>query len=283
MNFLHWLYGILYYKSAVPSLFGVFHIALIVVSVAAIIFAVWALSGVGESEFRKFLLVIWIILVILEVYREIAFSLSLENGSFVWDYAWYQFPFQLCGTPLYVIPIVIFAPDGKLRRACLSFLAVWSLFGGLTVMVYPAEIFISYIGICLQSYFHHAIQVLIGIVIAVRIAKTSRLDKGFFLSGLCVFLVLFGMAMAMNYLAHHIMTAGSIDEEFNMFFISPYYRCALPILSEIQKIVPYPVFLLTYLLGFTLIAWVIFGLEKILTDKFVKTRLYNENYSKNRE
>ena len=273
VDFLHSLYNILFYKTAVPFLFGVFHITAIIVSLLAIIFAVRALSDVGERVFRKFLLALWVILLILEVYREVAFSLTLVNGEFVWNYAWYQFPFQLCGTPLYVIPIVVFAPEGKFRRACMSFLAVWSLFGGLTVMVYPAEIFVSQIGISIQSYFHHAMQVLIGVVIAVREARSRRLNFRFFMRGSYVFLTLFGIAMLMNIVAYRILSANDINDSFNMFFISPYYSCSLPILSEIQKIAPYPVFLLIYLLGFGLIAGVIFCLERVITYKFVKNEV----------
>ena len=140
-------------------------------------------------------------------------------------------------------------------------------------MFYPAEIFVSYVGICIQSYFHHAVQVLVGVVIAVRTARENKLDRRFFLGGTYVFLVLFGIAMLMNEAGHRLLVANAIDDSFNMFFISPYYPCSLPVLSEVQKITPYPVFLLTYLLGFTLIAGVIFCLEKILTYKFVKTEV----------
>ena len=273
VDFLHSLYHILFYKTAVPPLFGGLHIALLILSIVAIVFAVFAIKDARERVFRKFLIVIWIALVILEVYREIAFSLSVVNGEFIWDYAWYQFPFQLCGTPLYVIPIVAFAPEGRLRRACMSFLAVWSLFGGLTVMLYPAEIFVSQIGISLQSYFHHAMQVLIGVVICVREARSRRLNSRFFMRGSYVFLTLFGMAMLMNPVAYRILEARGIDDSFNMFFVSPYYSCSLPILSEIQKLVPYPIFLLIYLLGFSLIAGVIFCIERALTYKFVKNEV----------
>lgn len=270
MNFLHSLYGVLYYRTQAPKLFGGFHIAGFLLTIAAIILAVRTLKSAKDITFRKFLFFIWIILIVLEIYREVAFSLHLQDGVFFWDYAWYQFPFQLCGTPLYVIPIVIFAKDGKLRRACMSFLAIWSLFGGLTVLFYPADIFVDFIGICIQSFFHHAAQVLIGVVIAVRVAKSGGLNKRFFLGGLCVFTSLCSIAMVMNYLAYHIFKAHSINDDFNMFFISPYYDCVLPILSEIQRITSYPVFLLTYFIGFTVIASIIFCIEKIFTDKFVK-------------
>ena len=270
MNFLHSIYDVLYYQIEPPKLFGKFHIIAFLLTIIATVIAVGLLGSVRETIFRRFLLGTWIILVILEVYRELVFSLSLQNGDFVWEYAWYQFPFQLCGTPLYVLPVVIFAKDGRVRSACLSFLAVWSLFGGLTVMFYPAEIFVSYIGICIQSYFHHAAQVLIGVVIAVRTARADRLDRRFFLGGTCVFLVLFGIAMLMNEAGHRFLVANAIDDSFNMFFISPYYPCTLPVLSEVQKVAPYPLFLLTYIAGFFIIAVIIFCIQRILTDKFVK-------------
>ena len=270
MNFLHSLYDILYYRIETPRIFGKFHIISFFLSVLAVVVAVRLLGAAKDTTFRKFLFALWTVLVISEIYREIAFSLSVQNGVFVWDYAWYQFPFQLCGTPLYILPVAIFAPEGRLRRACLSFLAIWSLFGGLTVVFYPAIIFTSFVGISIQSYFHHVAQVLIGVVIAVRGAKSGGLDRRFFLGGFYVFLSLVATAMVMNEIGHGLLVANSIDDSFNMFFISPHYECTLPILSEIQKITPYPVFLLTYLVGFSLIALIIFGVLRIFTDKFVK-------------
>jgi hypothetical protein len=52
-----------------------------------------------------------------------------------------------------------------------------------------------------------------------------------------------------------------IDETFNMFFISPHFPCTLPVLSGIYGKIPYPAFLLLYLVGFALIAAIILGAE----------------------
>ena len=51
------------------------------------------------------------------------------------------------------------------------------------------------------------------------------------------------------------ITGGST---FNMFFISPYFPCTLPVLSEIYPVVPYPVFLLLYVLGFITLGFIFF-------------------------
>ena len=52
------------------------------------------------------------------------------------------------------------------------------------------------------------------------------------------------------------------NETFNMFYISPYYDCTLPVLSGVYASVPYPVFLIVYLLGFAAISALVFGIEK---------------------
>ena len=61
-------------------------------------------------------------------------------------------------------------------------------------------------------------------------------------------------AIIMN---HGFMSLG-IDETFNMFYISPYFDCTLPILSMIYPKVNYLIFVALYILGFTFIAFLIF-------------------------
>ena len=45
---------------------------------------------------------------IADTIKEIEYSSYFENNKLLWDYPWYIFPFQLCSTPLYVLPFVIF-------------------------------------------------------------------------------------------------------------------------------------------------------------------------------
>ena len=61
------------------------------------------------------------------------------------------------------------------------------------------------------------------------------------------------------------------DEKFYLLFISPYYSNPLPILSDIKEVVPYPVFLASYILVFTLgvcILWsAIIGIRRLFCRK----------------
>ena len=70
-------------------------------------------------------------------------------------------------------------------------------------------------------------------------------------------------AMGLNLAVPAILNAhGITDFTFNMFFISHRFPCTLPVLSGIYPVVPYPVFLLLYLVGFAAVAAIIFAIGK---------------------
>ena len=266
--FLQSLYKFLFPTCTIPKTFGLYHIAALIVLVVATVFAVKYLKNVPEKTFRRFVLAIWIVLVIGEIYRQISFSLKLVGGEFVWNYQWYIFPFQLCSSPLYAFPVIVFLKEGKLRDAFLSFLALWSFFGGLAVMIYPGDVFCASLGINIQTMVHHSSQVLVGVLIAVRNYK--KMNARYFLGGLYVYLGFLTVAMALNIGVQNYLDANNIDGVINMFYISPYHACTLPVLSAIQAATSWAVLFPTYVLGFVVVALIIFFAQKLLITKFSK-------------
>ena len=77
-----------------------------------------------------------------------------------------------------------------------------------------------------------------------------------------MFVALLIVAMIMNITVHNALVGAGIDETFNMFYISPYFDCTLPILSLVYPKVPYPVFLAIYVVGFIAAAAIIFYAAK---------------------
>ena len=95
MDILVKLYEFLFYRAEVPKLFGTFHIVSFILIAVATALAVKFLSNADDKTIRRFMLLVWISLVIGEIYREVAFSLRLIDGELKWEYAWYLFPFQM--------------------------------------------------------------------------------------------------------------------------------------------------------------------------------------------
>ena len=226
------------------------------------------MQNADEKIIRRVLLVFWLLMLTTELYKQIVFTMDSDGLNATWDYAWYAFPFQLCSTPLYVLPFAVFLPEGKARDACLCYLATFSLFGGLAVMIYPGNVFIRMIGINMQTMLHHGSQVVIGVLLAARCH--SRFGNQHYLGSLTVFGVLATVAMGLNASVYHLLRAAGLDDTFNMFYISPYFDCTLPLLSDIYKLLPYPVFLVLYLTGFAAIAAAMFFGARALIRLFGK-------------
>lgn len=254
---VHWLQA----DMTTPASYGVWHICFVLLTVAASVCAVWRLRNATEKKLRQFLLAVWLVLVALELYKQLVFSLDVTDGIADWSYPWYAFPFQFCSSPLYVLPFAVFPKSDRIRGAVMSFLATFALFGGLAVMAYPGDVFISMIGINIQTMVHHGSQVILGVLMVAW--NRRRMDKVFFAKGIAVFAILAAVAMILNLGVHAaLVSAGMGDLTFNMFFISPYHPCTLPVLSLIYPVVPYPVFLTLYMVGFSAVAGILFLLEK---------------------
>ncbi len=190
-----------------------------------------------------------ITLLLFEVYKQLNFSYNVSDDT--WGYQWYAFPFQFCSTPMYVMLLASCLKDGKLRSCLCSFLATFGLFAGVAVMLYPGDVFISTIGINIQTMVHHGMMVVIGVMMYAT--GSAKLSHSTIFKGLPIFVCLVGIASGMNVLYHN---HGPADQTFNMFYISPYFPCTLPVLSTIYPLVPYPVFLCIYVFGFAIAGYV---------------------------
>jgi hypothetical protein len=230
-----------------PASYGLFHIVACILTLLAAAFSVWRFRDADDKTARRILFGAWVVLVALEVYKQLVFSMDVTDGIADWSYKWYAFPFQFCSSPLYVLPFAVFPRSERIRNAVMAFLATFSLFGGLAVMAYPGDVFISMIGINIQTMVHHGSQIVLG-VFAVALYR-KRLSWRFFLGGLVPFCVLSAAAMGLNLAVPAMLNAhGITDFTFNMFYVARDGRCSIPVLSWIQANMPYPVFFISYVL-----------------------------------
>jgi hypothetical protein len=137
------------------------------------------------------------------------------------------------------------------RDALYAYLATYGMFGGLCVMIYPGDVYVSTAGINFQSMVCHSTMVAVAIYLlysgAVKVSHKT------ILKAMAVFACAVGIACALN---EHLYAVG-LEETFNMFYISPHYEGTLPVYSLVQKVVPYPWCLVIYIAVFSLVAYVI--------------------------
>ncbi|MBO5395154.1 MAG: YwaF family protein [Clostridia bacterium] len=268
MNFIEKFLVALDGKMPEPTDYGWFHLMFIgMVLVATVLLCVFAKNAKYKTV-RWIIAAVWIVMVVLEVYKQINFSFhyDLETGKTWWDYHWYAFPYQLCSTPLFLLPFVAFCKEGKFRDSIIAFIGTFAMFGGLVTFIYPGDVFISTIGINIQTMFHHGAQIVTGIFLMVH--ERKRLNIWYFLRGMYVFLIMTAIAFFLNVMAPLFTT-----ETFNMFYIGPHFPCTLPLLGNVvYPNVPYIVFLLIYVLGFIIVGFIFFMAYFGITKLFLKDR-----------
>lgn len=242
-----------------PTNYGWFHLMFVAIAITAIVLLCIFARDMKEKTFRRLVLALWIVMVVFEIYKQIFYvTLEVSGDTLSWNYKWASFPFQLCSTPLYLLPFVAFLKEGKVRDSIISFLCTFAMFGGLVVFVYPNDVFVSMIGINIQTMVHHGIQLVLGIFMLVYYRK--KLNWKFYLKGIIVFGIMCAIAMLLNIILYHTVMVYN-DQTFNMFYFSPYYPCTLALLGDlIWPNVPYLVFLLIYILGFALAAAIMFAI-----------------------
>lgn len=256
MRFWQWVLRILDTSMETPQPYGWFHLVWFVLSILAII----PLVKYAKKP-RRVIWVVAVVVTLLEIYKQINYSFSYENGiSF--DYQWYAFPFQFCSTPMYVGLLAGLVRPGKLRDSLWAYLATYALFAGLSVMVYPVSVFIPTIGINVQTMFCHGSMITVGVYLLCTGAVKPSVQTLW--RAVPVFAVCLGLAIGMNEIAH---VTGLLEREtFNMFFVSPYCEPSLPVYSLVQGAVAYPWCLIIYILGFTAAA----GLVLLAAGGFAK-------------
>ena len=246
---LHWLDG----RMATPTTFGWFHIMWLVIMVAACTLVYVFRKRFTQRAVSNILLITGIIVIIFEVYKQVVFSSFhyVGGGASYFEYSWYTFPFQFCSTPMLVMLLAGIFRKGLFNDAMKSYLATFALFGGLCVMAYPGDVFVPTIGINIQTMVCHASMVVVGFMLWAT--KSVEFNFKTLLKAVCVFVVFVALALGMNVLWHFY---GDPAQTFNMFYISPYTPCTLPLLSMIYPKVPYFLFLIIYIIGFALAAMV---------------------------
>ncbi len=260
MDFFTKLVEIADTQMATPTNYDWFHLMWIgIVVVASVLMCVF-FKNVSDRTVRIICFVFWITIVLFEIYKQFAFAYEVSDDSVVFDYAWYIFPFQLCSSPLYILPLVAFLPDGRIRDAATTFMIAFSIFGGICVYVFPNDVFCATLGVNIQTMYHHGVQIVSGVFLAARYRK--KLNIKYFLKGAVVFAIMMAVAITLNELVHSWLVAGGRDDTFNMFYISRFHPCTLPVLSVIYPLVPYPVFVAIYAVGFCIASALIFYIAK---------------------
>ncbi len=275
-EFLQSVLRVLGTKVQLPSLYGWFHLLCFALSLGAGLLLCITLKNASEKQERTAFLIISIIVLIFEIYKQIVTTFTPTDTGIVAIYQWKYFPFQFCHTPAYVGFLAAFLPNGKFRETIISYLGTFSLFAGFCVLFYPKPEFNEIAGINLQTFVWHGSMVAQGMwLLGTGRVKT---DIKSVLNAIPVFASAISIAMIINEIAYRtgLTSLGRV----NMFFISPYEEPFLPVYSAVQRAVPYPLCLVLYILTFSAGALLVLLPAVGIRHLFCKKKPENEELNK---
>lgn len=231
---------------------GWFHYLSLALFVILTIILIRSMRKMNKQQVNRLLIGFSMVLLIFEVYKQIIFTYQ-AGGS----YQWYAFPFQFCSTPMYIALIAGLAKREQVRESLIAFLGTFGLFAGLAVMLYPETVFITTVGINIQTMVHHGGMAALGIALLSTEIKHSWSSIW---KAVTVFSVLVSIAIVMNTIFNTWIEAGT----FNMFFINPRFDNGIPVLSIFQPLVSPLVFDIIYIVGFSMVASLMMGISALL-------------------
>lgn len=251
MSFWQNVLRILDFEMQTPQPYGWFHLLWFAISIAAgVALCLWHKKSGTPQRVRTVVFGTAIVVALLEIYKIINFGFSYEDGiSF--DFEWYAFPWQFCSTPMYAGLLAGIIRKGKVHEALCAYLVTYSLFAGLCVMFYPTSVFISTIGINIQTMICHGSM--ISIAIYLLYSGYVKLEHKTIWKAVPVFAAAVAVAMVLNEIAY--VTGLLETDNFNMFYISPHCDPHLPVYSIVQQFVAYPWCLIIYVAAFSLAAY----------------------------
>ena len=269
MGILEKIYAFLAFKAKEPETFGIFHLSFLAIIAVLTIIVCKKYAYTSERTERKIAFFAWIGFLSLEIYKQLMESVSLEESVLVFSYNWSYFPFQLCSSPLYVLPLIACLPNGKLRESLTAFASTVILFAGVVVCIYPGNVFVETLGINLQTLIWHGSQVWLGAYFLVRrfASSTPPEKRDYFSSSIPVFLIFTALAIFLNISMQNALNSAKLEHEINMFFISPYFDTIFPILTNIKPYVPYPLFALSYVIFVVAFSYLIFSAAVLITKR----------------
>lgn len=250
MNFADIFGKINNWEMPTPNLYCWFHILFLVLTAISAFLLCYFFRNSPTRTMKIICLVCEIILVVFEIIKQLANS--CRNGVFAYD--WESFPFQLCETPMYVLLVLLLNKNKKVQDVLITYMATFSMFAGLTVMVWPSTVLNNTIFGNVRALTQHGIQVAIGIYLMAWNRKNLTL-KNFFYSGI-LFVIFCFIAIFINRVVE-----SQTGAKIAMFYLSETQESAILIVRKIKPYVPFPVYVLTYIISVPVCAYLTYEFE----------------------
>jgi len=265
MNFFVNILLFLKSEMSTPKPFGWFHITCILIMLFTLLLLYKKRFKYGEEQLKLVIGIYSIIALILEALKQLIWSFNYDSitNLITWDYQWYAFPFQFCTTPIFVCIICLFLKKNKLRDSLLSYICFYTILGSFLTMILPNSCFTSDILVNIHTMWLHLGSFVISIYLLIN--NEVKILKDNFKNSTIVFIIFVLIAQLLNIIVYNSSLLNG--EEFNMFYISPYFISSLPVFNTLQELLPYFIYLFVYIISVILGANIVYYINYFIRKR----------------
>ena len=245
-----------------PEVISWFHFIALIPIIALAILIPLLFKNAEEKVYKRILLIFWIVLMVLEVFKQLIKSYHYGDPSY-WEYSVRDFPFSICSMVYFFIPIILFVDKEKhpkIMDAATGYLCLITLAAGIVVCVYTKMATSTLIYINIQTFIHHGSQVILGVFIFVWNRKNITIKT--FYRSLIAFAITAVIAIIIN--------VAFYPRFINMFFINPTRITNLPVGDIVQEKAGYPVYLIGFLSVIALMTFLTYLVETSIYKAVIK-------------
>lgn len=259
-----------------PAVWGPLHIASF--ALAFILLIVGFILGKKyedekyDSKKDRILTIYGFSLIALEVFKEIFIVVTTKGYDLT------LIPFQICSTPMYLLPFVMFVKNKTVKSGILGYIAFVAVIAAFFYFVKPvAMLNADYVIISIHSLLWHESLLLCSAFTMLGYRMVRKENIKTLIAGNAIFVIFVVIAIILNLALHNIKPTS----ELNLFYISYYNieyasRFNYPILSLINKTQrPYVLYMIEYIIYISLGTLMFYGLG------FVANWLINKINKKN--
>ena len=251
-----------------PTKFGVLHIVMIVLTVVVFSLATYLGYRFKDKKYEKkkdlILTIAGFSFFLGDVIKAI-FSAIIGIADLT------LIPFQICSTPMYILPFMYFVKNEKLKKTMVSYLSYIGLTAAVAYFVNPtAMLKPDYIFLSFYSVLYHVIMVGITSFVFVSYDASKKENLKFYPYSFLIFIGFSLIAITCNFIAH------SVNENtvINFFYLHPSSPATFPIIDTLIKphvpfVVYYLIFLVCYF-GISFIPYVLFFVIELVKNKVHK-------------
>ena len=246
----------------VPGLFSLFHIICILIIVLVTIIISCKFKNCSYKTYKIIMAISFLICLVMEILKQLILSYNYGNPSY-FHYDFYNFPFHLCSTIYYIVPILLFINKDKnklLYESLTGFMCFFVLFGGIIVVLFNSLVMSERMYTNIQSMAHHGIQVVLGVFMFVWNKKEINI-KTFFKS-LIVLSIFTVLAIIIN------VSLFKISDGIDMFYVNPYEVSVIPVINTIHEKAGFIPYLIVYLFVVILLGFLTYFVSMLFANHF---------------